>query len=165
MEQYVPIALSVVSLLGTLIAVIVNTRTRRTQNKKTEAETGATDAKTLNLITETALSLIQPLKDQLEQMDFDLAFTQSELKRAVDAVRDEEQKRVELESELAVLNGTHILTLKRLKSVEARLDRASMRSRELTYGVTLLVNQLMTLGVPPVWTLKEIEELTKDDEV
>ena len=122
-------------------------------------DNGATvqDAQTLDQITQTALSLINPLKEQLDDMAFDLSVTRGDLESAINAIEREEARNMELSAQLAVLEATHTQTLKKLGVVESMVERLRRRNQRLLDAVTLLVNQIMMAGIQPVITMEELD--------
>lgn len=158
--EWIPVVLSIVSLIGTVVTLLFNTRKRRAEaakvladSEKILAEAHTLDASSLDQITNTALALIKPLKEQLEEFADDL-------EKAGQRIEVLQGENATLKQNLSVMEESNANASKRLAKMENDFELEQMRSLRLRGGVTLLINQIMFEGLHPVWTL---DDLTKEE--
>jgi chromosome segregation ATPase len=122
---------TILTFLGSVLLSLPGIWALYLQRRKTRAEADLLDAQTTQTLSSTALNLIKPLKEELNELK---------------AKADQLEKQVQALQELIAKRDLYIVKL------SDDLRRRDLLIEDWTRGIRILFEQLQAANITPLWT-------------
>jgi peptidoglycan hydrolase CwlO-like protein len=122
---------TILTFLGSVLLSLPGIWALYLQRRKTRAEADLLDAQTTQTLSSTALNLIKPLKEEIDELK---------------AKADQLEKQVQALQELIAKRDLYIVKL------SDDLRRRDLLIEDWTRGIRILFEQLQAANITPLWT-------------
>jgi peptidoglycan hydrolase CwlO-like protein len=122
---------TILTFLGSVLLSLPGIWALYLQRRKTRAEADLLDAQTTQTLSSTALNLIKPLKDEIDELK---------------AKADQLEKQVQALQDLIAKRDLYIVKL------SDDLRRRDLLIEDWTRGIRILFEQLQAANITPLWT-------------